>query len=336
MPMSGLYRDHSAYRTIIMDHHPSDLLKAPLDRRDMLMRCTGWAGTAAIYTMAGGVASSISLDAALAGGFRHGKNQPFTFLQISDTHIGFDKPANPNARGTAIEAVEKIKALPFKPDLIIHSGDITHLSKDEQFDDAKQILSGLDTPIFFVPGEHDLLDEKQGAAFLAHFGRGTKGNGWYSFDHGGVHFVALNNVANLKPGGMAHIGDDQLAWLQADLAGLSSSTPIVVFGHIPLWTVYEPWGWGTDDSAQALAMLRRFGSVTVLNGHIHQILQKVEGNLSFHSALSTAYPQPAPGAAPSPGPLKVPAEQLPSMLGIRTARFVRGSAPIALIDQSLA
>jgi Icc protein len=310
--------------------------KPGLSRRSLLTHCAGWAGAGALYTMTGGIAASVGLDAALAAKPLHGKTKPFTFLQISDTHLGFDKPANPDVRGTAIAAIDKIKALPVKPDLIIHTGDITHLSKEEQFDDAKQLLSGLDTPIFYVPGEHDFLDEGQGKAFLAHYGKGTLGSGWYSFEHDGVHFVALNNVANLKPGGMAHLGDDQLAWLKKDLAGLSSSTPVVVFGHIPLWTVYEQWGWGTDDSAQALSYLQRFGSVTVLNGHIHQIIQKVEGNISFHSARSTAYPQPAPGAAPSPGPLKVPAEQLPSMLGIRTATFVRGSEPIALIETSLA
>ena len=317
-------------------HHDHDLDESGLSRRGLLTRCAGWAGTAALYTMAGGVTSSISLDAALAARPIMAKTRPFTFLQISDTHLGFDKPANPNTRATALEAVAKIKALPFKPDLILHTGDITHLSKDEQFDDAKQILSDLGTPIFYVPGEHDFLDEGGGKTFLAHYGQNTLGTGWYSFDHNGVHFVALNNVANLKPGGMAHVGDDQLAWLKQDLAGLSSSTPIIVFAHIPLWTVYEDWGWGTDDSAQALSLLRRFGSVTILNGHIHQILQKVDGNISFHSARSTAYPQPAPGAAPSPGPLKVPTEQLPSMLGIRSAKFVRGNAPIALIDSSFA
>jgi predicted MPP superfamily phosphohydrolase len=307
-----------------------------MNRRSLLTQCAGWAGAGALYTLTGGIASSISLDQALAAPPDHGKAKPFAFVQISDTHIGFDKPANPNARGTAIEAVDKIRALPHKPDLIIHTGDITHLSTDAQFDDANQILSGLTAPVFYVPGEHDFLDEGQGKAFLARYGKDTLGTGWYSFDHNGVHFAALNNVANLKPGGMAHLGDDQLTWLKQDLAGQSASTPIVVFTHIPLWTVYEQWGWGTDDSAQALALLQRFGSVTVLNGHIHQVIQKVEGNVSFHSARSTAYPQPAPGAAPSPGPLKVPTEQLPSMIGIRSARFVRGTEPIALIDQSFA
>jgi 3',5'-cyclic AMP phosphodiesterase CpdA len=317
-----------------MDEH--DTLNPGLDRRAMLMRCTGWAGTAALYTVSGGIISSAGLDAALAARPRAGGAKPFTFLQISDTHIGFDKAANPDTRGTLIRAVERIRALPEKPDLILHTGDITHLSRDQEFDDAGQILSDIGVPIVFVPGEHDFLDEGQGKAYLAHHGQGAQGTGWQSFDHKGVHFVGLNNVANLKAGGMAHIGEEQLAWLAKDLAGLSASTPIVVFGHIPLWTVYEQWGWGTDDSAQALALLARFGSVTVLNGHIHQILHKVEGNVTFHSARSTAYPQPAPGAAPSPGPLKVPPEQLPTMLGIRSARFVPGSAPIALIEQTLA
>jgi len=319
-----------------MDHNHDHPHESPLNRRSLLTRCAGWAGTAAIYNMAGGIVSSISLEAALAAGKPAARTKSFTFVQISDTHIGFDKAANSNVHATAVQAVERIKAMPVKPDLILHTGDITHLSKDDQFDDARQILSGLDVPIFYVPGEHDFLDEGQGKTFLSHYGRGTHGLGWYSFDHDGVHFVALNNVAALKPAGMAHLGDDQIAWLKKDLAGVPSSAPVVVFAHIPLWTVYEAWGWGTDDAGQALALLRRFGSVTILNGHIHQVLHKMEGNVSFHSARSTAYPQPAPGAAPSPGPLKVPAEQLPSMLGIRTANFVHGNGPIALIDASFA
>jgi predicted phosphodiesterase len=307
-----------------------------MDRRGLLAHCAGWAGTGVLYTIAGGIASSVTLDAALAGGLHKGATKPFTFVQISDTHIGFDKPANPNSRATAMEAVEKIKALPEQPDLILHTGDITHLSTDAQFDDARQILSGLTAPTFYVPGEHDFLDEGQGKAFLARYGRGTLGTGWYSFDHGGVHFVALNNVANLKPGGMAHLGEDQLAWLEKDLAGLPSSTSLIVFGHIPLWTVYEPWGWGTDDSARALALLRRFGSVTVLNGHIHQVIQKVEGAVAFHTARSTAFPQPAPGQGPAPGPLKVPAGDLRAALGVRTVSLVRGDQPLAVVDASLA
>jgi len=212
---------------------------------------------------------------------------------------------------------------------------VSQLSRDNEFDDADQMLKATGLPVFFVPGEHDMLDPDGGKAFLDRFGKGSKGAGWYSFDHRGVHFVALVNVADLKPGGMGNLGAEQLKWLKADLTGRPSSTPIVVFAHIPLWTVYADWGWGTDDSAEALKLLARFGSVTVLNGHIHQITQKVEGRIAFHTARSTAFPQPAPGTAPSPGPLKVPPDQLRSMLGITDAMFVRGHDRIALIDSTL-
>jgi len=306
-----------------------------LDRRGFL-QCAGWTGAGALFVMSGGVAGSIGLDSAVAAPARPGRVKPFTFLQISDSHVGFDKAANPDARGTFVETIAKIRALPDKPDFILHTGDITHLSKDAEFADADDIVREAGIPVFHVPGEHDALDEGGGKAYLARYGKGTQGAGWYSFDHGGAHFIALNNVFNLRPGGLAHLGDEQIAWLKRDVAGLSSSTPIVVFAHIPLWTAYAEWGWGTDDSAAALALLRRFGSVTVLNGHVHRVLQKVEGNIAFHSARSTAYPQPAPGTAPSPGPLKVPAEQLRSVLGIRTATLVPGRDRIALIDTPLA
>ena len=307
-----------------------------MNRRGML-ECMGWAGTGALYTLAGGVLSSVSLDAALAAprGRVHPKAKPFTFLQISDSHVGFNKAANPDARATYREAIAKVNALAVKPDFILHTGDITHLSKDVEFDDADMILKEAGVPVFHIPGEHDWLDDTPGKAYLARFGKGTHGSGWTSFDHSGVHFVALNNVASFHPGGLGHLGDDQLAWLRNDLAHLSASTPVVVFAHIPMWTIYAEWGWGTDDATQALSYLKRFGSVTVLNGHIHQIIQKVEGNISFHTARATAYPQPAPGAAPSPGPMTVPTEQLHSFLGIRTATVVPGTAQIALIDEAL-
>jgi Icc protein len=303
------------------------------DRRGFLKCMGGWAGAGALFTISGGLASSISLDQALAA---PAKAKGFSFLQISDSHVGFNKPANPDAAATYREAVSKIVALPVKPDFIIHTGDITQLSKDQEFDDAEQIIKQARLTVFHVPGEHDMLDEGAGKAYLDRFGKGTQGAGWYSFDHKGVHFVALINVVDLKAGGMGALGADQLAWLEKDLAGRASSQPIVVFAHIPLWTVYADWGWGTDDAAQALGYLKRFGSVTVLNGHIHQIVQKVEGNIAFHTARSTAFPQPVGGQGPSPGPLKVPTEQLHSMLGITTASFVRGSEPIALIDATLA
>jgi len=302
------------------------------DRRGFL-KCMAWAGTGALWTVSGGLASSISLDQAAAAPMAA---KGFSFVQLSDSHVGFAKPANPDAAATYREAVAKVIAMPVKPDFIIHTGDITQLSKDQEFDDADQIVKAAGLTVFHVPGEHDMLDEGAGKAYLDRYGKGSKGAGWYSFDHHGVHFVALINVVNLKPGGMGSLGPDQLAWLQKDLAGRSSSTPIVVFAHMPLWTVYADWGWGTDDAAQALTYLKRFGSVTVLNGHIHQITRKVEGNIAFHTARSTAFPQPVGGQGPSPGPLKVPTEQLHSMLGVTTASFVRGTEPIALIDATLA
>ncbi len=302
------------------------------------LSCMAWAGTGALFTVAGGVPFSASLDAALAAPPGAAPAKGFTFLQLSDSHLGFAKPANPDARATFREAVAKIMAMPARPDFIIHTGDITQLSRDDEFDDADQILRETGITLFTVPGEHDLLDPDGGKAFRDRFGKGQGqvGGGWYSFDHQGVHFVALVNVLDLRPGGMGNLGTDQLAWLKADLAGRPASTPIVLFAHVPLWTVYAEWGWGTDDAAQALALLARFGSVTILNGHIHQIVQKVEGHIAFHTARSTAFPQPVGGTAPSPGPLKVPPEQLHAMLGITSASFVRGQERIALIDSTLA
>ena len=257
------------------------------DRRGFL-KCMTWAGTGLVWTLAGGIPASIGLEAAAATQ----RTTPFSFVQISDSHIGFAKPFNPDARVTYREAVAKIAAMPNKPDFIIHTGDVSQLSKDSQFDDADQIIRESGLTVFHVPGEHDVLDEGNGKAFLDRYGKGTKGAGWYSFNHAGVHFVALVNVVNLKAGGMGDLGADQLAWLKDDLAAYGSSTPIVVFTHIPLWALYPDWGWGTDDAAQALAHLKRFGSVTVLNGHIHQVQQKVEGHVAFYTANSTAFPQP--------------------------------------------
>jgi len=301
-----------------------------IDRRGFL-ECMSWAGTGILWTLSGGLPNGLGLGSALAAE----PTRAFTFLQISDSHVGFDKPANPDALATLREAVARIRTLKEKPAFMIHTGDISHLSRDKEFDDADQIIKDAGLPVFYVPGEHDLLDDGQGKAYLDRYGKGSRGAGWYSYDHDGVHFVALVNVVDLKAGGLGNLGVEQLAWLESDVAGLPSSTPIVVFAHIPLWTVYPEWGWGTADGLQALAYLKRFGSVTVLNGHIHQVMQKVEGNVTFHTARSTAFPQPAPGSAPSPGPLKLPAGDLRKTLGIATVNFIRGSAPLAIIDHPL-
>jgi len=259
-----------------------------------------------------------------------------TFLQISDSHVGFDKPANPNALGTLEEAISKVKALKAKPSFMIHTGDITHLSKEKEFDDAQQVISQARLDVHYVPGEHDIIDAEPGALYKQRYGQNAKGSGYYSFDQNGVHFIGLVNVANLKGGGLGSLGVDQLAWLEDDLKAKTASTPIVVFAHIPLWTVYEKWGWGTDDSAQAVGLLRRFGSVSVLNGHIHQIQQKVEGTITFHTARSTAYPQPPPGVGAGPGPLKdVPPGRLHSYIGVREVRHVRGRQALAVTEEVL-
>jgi 3',5'-cyclic AMP phosphodiesterase CpdA len=259
-----------------------------------------------------------------------------TFLQISDSHVGFEKPANPNALGTLQEAIDKVGALPSRPSFMIHTGDITHLSRASEFDNADQVIGKAKLDMHYVPGEHDVIDEDRGKAYLDRYGKNAKGAGWYSFDQAGVHFIGLVNVLDLKAGGLGNLGDEQLAWLEDDVRGKSSSTPIVVFAHVPLWLVYDKWGWGTDDGARALGLLKRFGSVTVLNGHIHQIVQKVEGNMTFHTARSTAFPQPEPGAAPSPGPMLVPAEKLRTMLGLSNVTIASGQRPLAIVDSTLA
>ena len=298
--------------------------------RRKALECMTWVGTGVLWTISGGVPHSLGLiDQAIAK-----EASGLTFLQISDSHMGFDKPANPNAKGTLEEAIGRIKALPVKPAFMIHTGDITHLSKESEFDDAEKIISGARLDVHYVPGEHDIIDPEN-KLYKERYGRGTKGSGYYSFDANGVHFMGLVNVANLKGGGMGSLGDEQLEWIENDLKGRSASTPIVVFAHIPLWSVYPEWGWGTQDGADALTLLKRFGSVTVLNGHIHQVVQKVEGNVSFHTATSTAFPQPASGKAASAGPMVVPAGKLRSVLGITQVKFVPRQSHLAIIDSSL-
>jgi 3',5'-cyclic-AMP phosphodiesterase len=303
--------------------------------------CMAWAGTGVLWLMSGGVLKSFGMSQLLdkaTGRLKEGIMLPgadFSFVQISDSHIGFNKPANPDVVGTLQAAIGKINAMPDAPSFVLHTGDLSHLAQADEFDTLEQTLKGIKTDrIFYVPGEHDVLGDN-GQQFLGRFGKNTQGNGWYSFDYNGVHFIGLVNVLNTAEGGLGVLGNDQLAWLKDDLQGKSASTPIVVFAHIPLWAVYPSWGWGTRDSEQALVLLRRFGSVTVLNGHIHQTMQKVEGNITFHTAASTAFPQPQPGMAPSPGPMKVPAEQLRGLLGLTAVVYVEKDHSLAITDQML-
>ena len=313
---------------ILYDHNHDGI-----DRRGFL-KCMAWAGTGTFCVIKGGVLNSYAFSRIAEMDPADMKGE-LSFAQISDSHMGFNKPANTDVVGTLKAAVEKINALKMQPEFLLHTGDISHLSKPEEFDTVDQILKGSAAKsVFFVPGEHDMIGD-DGKQYLERYGKGTKGAGWYSFEKKGVHFVGLVNVLNLKAGGLGSLGGEQLEWLERDLKPLTASTPVVVFAHIPLWSVYPEWGWGTDDSAQALGYLKRFGSVTVLNGHIHQTMQKVEGNVTFHTATSTAFPQPAPGKADSPGPMKVPAEQLRGLLGITDVNYVRGQHALAIVDSSL-
>lgn len=307
-----------------------------IDRRGFLS-CMAWVGTGAYCVLQGGVLKSYALSDAI---FRNGSmtkmmKGELAFVQISDSHIGFNKPANPDVTGTLRQAIAKINALPTPPAFVLHTGDVSQLSKPGQFDTASEVLKEVRTEkIFYVPGEHDVLDD-DGAGYRERFAKGTTGDGWYSFDSAGAHFIGLVNVMNLKAGGLGNLGAEQLEWLEKDVKHLKSSTPIVVFAHIPLWSVYPDWGWGTSDAAQALSYLKCFGSVTVLNGHIHQTMKKVEGNVTFHAAMSTAFPQAPPGQGPGPGPIKVPAEKLRGVLGITDVNFMRGRHTLGITDSTL-
>jgi len=304
-----------------------------VDRRGFL-KCMAWAGTGTLCLVQGGILKSFALHDVLQKNVGNLKGD-LSFVQISDSHIGFHKPANPDVTGTLREAIAKINALPTPPSFVLHTGDLTHLSKPDEFDTLSESLKSLKTEgIFYVPGEHDVLNDN-GAMFHERFGQGTQGDGWYSFDQKGAHFIGLINVLNLKAGGLGNLGLEQLEWLEKDVAKLKSSAPIVIFAHIPLWSVYPQWGWGTDDSEQALSYMKRFGSVTVLNGHIHQTMQKVEGNITFHTACFTSFPQPQPGLADAPGPMIVPAEKLRRLLGITDVNFVRGKHTLAIVDSTL-
>jgi 3',5'-cyclic-AMP phosphodiesterase len=316
-------------KLIVRDHHQDGL-----DRRGFL-ECMAWAGTGMLWTVSGGLLASALLPGRVAGQGSAGRGS-FSFVQISDSHIGFNKPGiNTDVAGTLKEAIARINALPEPPDFVLHTGDLTHLAAADEFETLDQLLKSVKTQkIFYVPGEHDVTGDN-GQLYLQRFGKGTHGHGWQSFDFNGVHFVGLVNVVDIQQNGLGALGHEQLEWLEDDLKDRSHDTPVVVFAHIPLWSVYPKWGWGTDDGAQALGYLKRFGSVTVLNGHIHQTMKKVEGRVTFHTAMSTAFPQPEPGKAPKPGPMKVDGGKLRDYLGITDVNFTEGKSSLAVVDSTL-
>ena len=303
-----------------------------IDRRGFL-ECMAWTGTAIVWTAAGGVLSSRLAAPASAAEAPTGA---FSFVQISDTHVGFKGQANSDAAATLQQVIDRVNALQPRPAFVLHTGDQTHGQKAGAFDTVAELLKGVKTErVFYVPGEHDVFLDG-GKEYLSRYGKGTVGGrGWQSFDYKGTHFVGLVNVLKYKGEGMGSLGQEQIEWLEKDVGGLSSSTPIVVFSHVPLWAVYPQWGWTTEDAERALGYLRRFGSVTVLNGHIHQVVQKVEGTVSFHTAMSTAFPQPAPGSAPAPGPMKIPEAEARRMIGVTEVAYVPGKHPLAVVDSTL-
>jgi 3',5'-cyclic AMP phosphodiesterase CpdA len=312
--------------------------QVPFDpKRRGALKCLAFGAAGTLFTLSAGILTPVELALAKSGDTDRTPPAGIPlFLQISDTHIGFNKEANPDVVGTLMKTIALVNAMPKKPALVIHTGDITHLSKPSEFDTAAQLMSQLNvTELHTTPGEHDVVDASV-TEYFSRYGKPSQDRGYYSFDHHGVHFISLINVLNFKPNGLANLGQEQLEWLEKDLRGRSASTPIVVFAHMPLWTIYAPWGWGTSDSNQAMGYLSRFGSVTVLNGHIHQIVQKVEGNITFHTARSTAYPQPTAGEGPGPGPLKVSSDELPRMLGVSNVTLKRHPDALSLTDTTLA
>jgi 3',5'-cyclic AMP phosphodiesterase CpdA len=309
-----------------------------LKSRRNALKCMAYGGAGTLFALSGGVFTP--MDLAMARTYDESKERGAMgrplLVQISDTHIGFNKDANPDVTGTLTQTIDLVNEMSEQPALIIHTGDITHLSKPAEFDLAEQLFSRLrTTELHTVPGEHDTTDPAV-KEYFNRFGKASNNKGYYSFDHAGVHFLALINVLQFKAGGLGTLGAEQLDWVAADLKRRSASTPIVVFAHMPLWTIYEPWGWGTGDADQLMNHLRRFGSVTVLNGHIHQIVQKVEGHMTFHTARSTSYPQPVAGVGSGPGPLTVSADLLPAMLGLTSVSVVKHPSSLALNDTALA
>ena len=304
--------------TTHVDEAGRALVDREVDRRGFL-KCASWAGAATVWTISGGLVAACGSVLPGSGGnaaTSSGTTGLF-FVQVSDSHIGFQGTANPDVLGSFTKAIDRVNAMPQRPAFVVHTGDLTHTSTPAQFDTVRQLLGTLKTgQVVPLPGEHDTVMGPK--PYLDVFGQGTAGDGWSSFDMGGVHFLVLNNVVDVV--NLGHLGTDQLAFIEKDVAGLRSDTPIVVFAHIPMWSIYEKWGWGTDDAAQALSYLKRFGSVTVLNGHIHQVMSKVEGNVTFSTATTTAYPLPAAGTAPAPAPVTVPAERLRRILGVREVR----------------
>jgi 3',5'-cyclic-AMP phosphodiesterase len=300
-----------------------------IDRRGFL-KCMAWAGTGLVWTVgSSGLLSSCSLGSSPAP-----KVDGFSFVQVSDNHVGFSADGvNTDVTKTLQQVVDRINALPTRPAMVLHTGDVSHLSKPAEFDTARQVLGDIKTDrMFFVAGEHDVIEDN-GAVFRQRFRQPGQKADWFSFDVNGVHFAGLWNIGDETTFGV--LGQEQLDWLKKDLTAVHHDTPLVVFAHVPLYALYPEWGWATKDGEQAMAFLKPFSSVTVLNGHIHQVATQVEGNIRFYTASSTAFPQHLPGDG-QPGAYKLPADELIRKLGYRTVEVVPGRQSLAVVDTTLA
>jgi len=304
-------------------------LEVGLERRNFL-KCRAWGGTGIVWAVsAGGLLSACGdlTDTPTP------KTEGFTFVQLSDSHIGFNtEGVNTDVVGTLKQSVDRINALPQRPALVLHTGDISHNSKPEEFDQASQIMNTIKTEkVFYVPGEHDLVNDK-GAGYRQRFLAANSTKSWYSMDYKGVHFIALSNSGELDQFGS--LGATQIDWLTKDLQAVKKDTPIVVFAHVPLYSVYPAWGWETKDASPVLTLLMSYSAVTILNGHIHQVLSKVEGNIHFYTANATAFPQHRPGIE-KPNAYKLPASELLQSIGYRTVTIVPTKAAADIADTTL-
>lgn len=248
----------------------------------------------------------------------------FLFLQLTDTHFGYEGPNNPEASHTLKDAIAKINASPLEPDFVVFTGDLTHTTEDDaerrrRMREFSRIVADLKVKTrYYLPGEHDAAPDG-GAAFRETFGE-THG----SFEHGGVHFVRLDNVS----AGNA-VGEAQLDWLASDLAPLALDTPLVLFAHRPLFDLFPSWDWATRDGSKVMELVSRFSDTTVFYGHIHQEHHDLSARVRHHAARSLVFPLPAPGSVPKKAPLAWQPESSDHGLGYRSVRETGGEPAIS-------
>jgi hypothetical protein len=281
-----------------------------------------------LTAVGGGVVFVSGLEGCASAGMAGGSAGDFHFVQLSDTHWGFEGAPNPDAANTLKKAVATVNALSQQPDFIVFTGDLTHTTDDpivrrKRLSEFRDIVKALKVQnIRFIPGEHDAsLDN--GAAYKEFFGETH-----YTFDHKGVHFIALDNVSDPA----AKIGDAQLAWLKTDLSKLDKNAPIIVFTHRPLFDLAPKWDWATRDGAQAVDALLPYANVTVFYGHIHQENHHLTQHIPHHAAKSLIFPLPAPGSQEKRAPLAWNAAAPNSGLGIREIKADPGHAQVTATE----